>query len=242
DEHATQAQAEAGTSTGVWMSPLRVVQHFLSKLSDKTDGTSHELAASEYALGLVNSKAQEALDDEKLHWVKVASGSWELITANSTTGKYVDTIETGHAAAGRAHWTGRFKVKINSGGTISSSDYKNCWWSFRGEARDVTVWNSEAGIVQVVIDVYAYGNAIASSTDTDSATWELWELQSDSATRAAESESELPPEPLLAYNYTTELFTLILTGNYDDIPQGSILIDDDEAMRIQVEKQLIDGD
>ncbi|KGT33874.1 hypothetical protein HC02_24535 [Vibrio parahaemolyticus] len=135
------------------------------------------MAASEYALGLVNAKAQEALDDEKLHWVKVASGSWELITANSTTGKYVDTIDTGHVAATRDHWTGRFKVKIHSGGTISSSDYTNCWWSFRGEARDVTFWNSEAGTTQVVIDVYAYGNAIASSTDTDYATWELWELQ-----------------------------------------------------------------
>ncbi len=176
DEHATQAQAEEGTSAGVWMSPLRVAQHLLSKLSDKIDGTSHVLSATEYALGLVNAKAQQAID-EQLHWVKVASGSWKLITANSTTGKYVDTIETGHAAASRDHWTGRYKVKIHSGGSISSSDYKNCWWSFRGEARDVTVWSSEAGIVQVVIDVYAYGNAIASSTDTDSATWELWELQ-----------------------------------------------------------------
>ncbi|MDG2810196.1 hypothetical protein P7L89_26675, partial [Vibrio parahaemolyticus] len=57
DEHATQAQAEEGTSAGVWMSPLRTAQHFLSKLSDKIDGTSHDLAASEYALGLVNAKA-----------------------------------------------------------------------------------------------------------------------------------------------------------------------------------------
>ncbi|AYO07255.1 phage tail protein [Vibrio parahaemolyticus] len=60
DEHATQAQAEEGTSAGVWMSPLRTAQHFLSKLSDKIDGTSHVLAASEYALGLVNKKAEDA--------------------------------------------------------------------------------------------------------------------------------------------------------------------------------------
>ncbi|EOG1476791.1 phage tail protein [Vibrio parahaemolyticus] len=60
DEHATQAQAEEGSSAGVWMSPLRTAQHFLSKLSDKIDGTSHVLAASEYALGLVNKKAEDA--------------------------------------------------------------------------------------------------------------------------------------------------------------------------------------
>ncbi|EJL3958157.1 phage tail protein [Vibrio parahaemolyticus] len=63
DEHATQAQAEEGTSAGVWMSPLRTAQHFLSKLSDKIDGTSHVLAASEYALGLVNKKAEDAYSE-----------------------------------------------------------------------------------------------------------------------------------------------------------------------------------
>ncbi|HCE4778052.1 TPA: phage tail protein [Vibrio parahaemolyticus] len=234
DEHATQAQAEEGTSAGVWMSPLRVAQHFLSKLSDKIDGTSHELAASEYALGLVNAKAQEALDDEKLHWVKVASGEWDLIAKNSTTGVHVNTIETGYASASRDHWSGRFKVKIRSSGTITSLDANSCWWSYRGEARDITVWSSAAGINQVVIDVYAFGNSIDDSYGA--AKWELWELQSDSATRAAELESESELPILLAYNYTTGLFALILSGDEDDIPEGSVLIDDNEAMRIQAEK------
>lgn len=172
DEHATQAQAEEGTSTGVWMSPLRVAQHFLSKLSDKIDGTSHELAASEYALGLVNAKAQEALDDEKLHWVKVASGSCSIPWKNGTSGTLAGTIETGYSASGRKHYSGRFKVNILSNGTAESSDPTNCWWSFKGEPREVTYWS---GTPQVVIDVYAYGAGLVSGTGGTS--WELWELQ-----------------------------------------------------------------
>ncbi|HBC3519359.1 TPA: phage tail protein [Vibrio parahaemolyticus] len=172
DEHATQAQAEEGTSAGVWMSPLRVAQHFLSKLSDKIDGTSHELAASEYALGLVNTKAQEALDDEKLHWVKVASGSCSIPWKNGTSGTLAGTIETGYSASSRRHYSGRFKVNILSDGTAESSDPTNCWWSFRGEPREVTYWS---GTPQVVIDVYAYGAGLVSGTGGTS--WELWELQ-----------------------------------------------------------------
>ncbi|ARR46681.1 hypothetical protein CAY59_20770 [Vibrio campbellii] len=172
DEHATQAQAEEGTSAGVWMSPLRVAQHFLSKLSDKIDGTSHELAASEYALGLVNAKAQEALDDEKLHWVKVASGSCSIPWKNGTSGTLAGTIETGYSASSRKHYSGRFKVNILSNGTAESSDPTNCWWSFRGEPREVTYWS---GTPQVVIDVYAYGANLTSGTGGTS--WELWELQ-----------------------------------------------------------------
>ncbi|ALR94773.1 phage tail protein [Vibrio alginolyticus] len=232
DEHATQAQAEEGTSAGVWMSPLRVAQHFLSKLSDKTDGASHELAASEYALGLVNAKAQEALDDEKLHWVKVASGSCSLPWKNSTTGALVGTIETGYPATSRNHRSGRFKVNILSGGDASSSDPNNCWWAFKGDPREVTFWNGIAGTNQVMIDVYGFGANLQSGTGATS--WELWELQSDSATKTAEPEQHT--EPLLVYNYTTKIFTLVSSGNDDDIPQGSVLIDDDEAMRIQAEK------
>ncbi len=172
DEHATQAQAEEGTSAGVWMSPLRTAQHFLSKLSDKIDGTSHELAASEYALGLVNAKAQEALDDEKLHWVKVASGSCSIPWKNGTTGVLAGTIETGYSVSSRKHYTGRFKVNILSDGTAESSDPTNCWWSFKGEPREVTYWS---GTPQVVIDVYAYGAGLVSGTGGTS--WELWELQ-----------------------------------------------------------------
>ncbi len=172
DEHATQAQAEEGTSTGVWMSPLRVAQHFLSKLSDKIDGASHELAASEYALGLVNTKAQEALDDEKLHWVKVASGSCSIPWKNGTSGTLAGTIETGYSASSRKHYSGRFEVNILSDGTAESSDPTNCWWSFRGEPREVTYWS---GTPQVVIDVYAYGAGLVSGTGGTS--WELWELQ-----------------------------------------------------------------
>ncbi|MCX8816956.1 hypothetical protein [Vibrio parahaemolyticus] len=171
DEHATQAQAEEGTSAGVWMSPLRVAQHFLSKLSDKIDGTSHVLSATEYALGLVNAKAQQALD-EQLHWVKVASGSCSLPWKNSTTGALVGTIETGYSVSSRKHYSGRFKVNIISGGEATSTDPTNCWWAFRGEPREVTYWS---GTPKVLIDVYGYGANLQSGTGATS--WELWELQ-----------------------------------------------------------------
>ncbi|HHY0551938.1 TPA: tail fiber protein [Vibrio parahaemolyticus] len=227
------ANAAQTTADGKWTAQdASDTQKGIMMLSHKTDGSDKTKSASEYALGLVNSKAQEALDDEKLHWVKVASGEWDLIAKNSTSGTYVDTIETGHAAASRDHWSGRFKVKIRSSGAITSSDAYSCWWSFRGEPRDVTVWSSAAGTNQVVIDVYAYGNSIVDSEGT--AGWELWELQSDSTTKIAELEQNR--EPLLAYNYTTGLFALILSGDEDDIPRGSVLIDDDEAIRIQAEK------
>ncbi len=282
DEHATQAQAEEGTSAGVWMSPLRTRQSFtawlsqlvngtsqttgaseyalglvntkaenaqntanekwtaqdatdtqkgITMLSHKTDGTDKAKAASEYALGLVNAKGQQALD-EQLHWVKVASGACSLPWKNSTTGALVGTIETGYPATSREHCSGRFKVNIISGGDASSANPNSCWWSFRGEPREVTFWNSTAGTTQVMIDVYGYGANLENGTGATS--WELWELQSDSATKTAEPEQHT--EPLLVYNYTTEIFTLVSSGNGDDIPQGSVLIDDDEAVRVQAEK------
>ncbi|EJB8454873.1 phage tail protein [Vibrio parahaemolyticus] len=234
DEHATQAQAEEGTNAGVWMSPLRTAQHFLSKLSDKIDGASHELAASEYALGLVNAKTQEALD-EQLHWVKVASGSCSLPWKNSTSGALVGTIETGYPATSRKHYSGRFKVNIISGGDASSADPNNCWWAFRGEPREATFWNGTAGTNQVMIDVFGYGANLQNGTGATS--WELWELQSDSTAKTTEPEQHT--EPLLVYNHTTGIFTLIASGNDDDIPQGSVLIDDDEAMRIQEKKKVL---
>ncbi|EOD5817183.1 phage tail protein [Vibrio parahaemolyticus] len=147
-------------------------QRGIMMLSHKTDGSDKTKSASEYALGLVNTKAQEALDDEKLHWVKVASGSCSIPWKNGTSGTLAGTIETGYSASSRKHYSGRFKVNILSNGTAESSDPTNCWWSFKGEPREVTYWS---GTPQVVIDVYAYGAGLVSGTGGTS--WELWELQ-----------------------------------------------------------------
>ncbi|EIA1766287.1 tail fiber protein [Vibrio parahaemolyticus] len=147
-------------------------QKGIMMLSHKTDGSDKTKSASEYALGLVNTKAQEALDDEKLHWVKVASGSCSIPWKNGTSGTLAGTIETGYSASSRKHYSGRFKVNILSNGTAESSDPTNCWWSFKGEPREVTYWS---GTPQVVIDVYAYGAGLVSGTGGTS--WELWELQ-----------------------------------------------------------------
>lgn len=115
-----------------------------------------------------------ATDVGALQWKKVASGSHPIPWTNSTRETYKDTINTGYTTGlvGREHYSGRFKVKIISNGSISSSKPSETWWSFRGEPREVTPWN---GAAYVLIDVYASGaNLPSGSGETE---WELWELQ-----------------------------------------------------------------
>ncbi|MBD6947967.1 phage tail-collar fiber domain-containing protein [Vibrio parahaemolyticus] len=177
DEHATQAQAEEGTSAGVWMSPLRTAQHFLSKLSDKIDGTSHELAASEYALGLVNSKAQEALDAPRTEWILVDSGDLDFEFRNESLTKR-GSVKTSYSPTSWRHGTNKYKIILNSGGVFETSDTDGAWWTaITKDIRDVTKWTGRGW---VEFDVYTAASGVF---DTGKHTakitsWELYILKS----------------------------------------------------------------
>ncbi|MEF1157927.1 phage tail protein [Vibrio parahaemolyticus] len=310
DEHATQAQAEEGASVGVWMSPLRTRQSFTAWLSQLVNGTSQTTGASEYALGLVNTKAENAqntanskwtaqdatdtqkgitmlshktdgtdkakaaseyalglLDDavddaiaeanSKLRWVMIDNGEIDYSLA-SGGGNFTKrgTIETSYRPPSWDHRSGYYYVLLETAGSFVTADLDVATWSaYATDPTDHTKWRSNVKPNWTEFDVYtsAKGYYTSDSSNPFTATlarWQLWELQSGSATKVAikdgmkvlavsdvhPSELEQRAEPILAYNYTSGLFTIIFSGDEDDIPQGSVLIDDDEAVRIQAEK------
>ncbi|MCR9653441.1 phage tail protein [Vibrio parahaemolyticus] len=222
DEHATQAQAEEGTSAGVWMSPLRARQSFTAWLSQLVNGTSQTTGASEYALGLVNTKAenaqntadekwtaQDATDTQKgittlshktngtdktkaaseyalglveniaqeamlnggVEYVLVKSGSCDIPLKNSAQGTYAGTISTGLAVSGRRHSTNRFKVVLKTDGGVESSSPSSCSWGGYVVCREVTYWS---GTPTLELDVFAYGSSIVSGNFSG---YEVWELK-----------------------------------------------------------------
>ncbi|MGR6861643.1 phage tail-collar fiber domain-containing protein [Aliivibrio salmonicida] len=69
DEHATKSQAEAGVSAAHWMSPLRWMQAFKSRLSNSFTGTRTDYAVSERALsdGL-GTKSDSSHDHDAKYW------------------------------------------------------------------------------------------------------------------------------------------------------------------------------
>ena len=85
NEHATQAQAEAGVSAAHWMSPLRWMQAFKSRLSNSFTGTRTDYAASELALsshfhtpddiGAASGKVWDAI---------IGKGKWSRVAKLST--------------------------------------------------------------------------------------------------------------------------------------------------------------
>ncbi|WP_171254268.1 hypothetical protein, partial [Acinetobacter sp. LMB-5] len=161
----------------VWMSPLRTAQHFLSKLSDKIDGTSHELAASEYALGLINSKAQEALDAPRTEWILVDSGVLDFEFRNESLTKR-GSVKTSYSPTSWQHGTNKYKIILNSGGVFETSDTDGAWWTaITKDIRDVTKWSGRGW---VEFDVYTAASGVF---DTGKHTakitsWELYILKS----------------------------------------------------------------
>lgn len=151
---------------GMWNETTSTAVYFMKQRSDGSGFTFDQLFSKNHP--------PTATEVGALQWKKVASGSCSIAWKNSTRETFMETINTNYKTGltGREHNSGRFRVKILSKGGTNSSDPDNCWWSYRGEPREVTPWT---GSPYVVIDVYAAGAAL--SAGTGGTEWELWELQ-----------------------------------------------------------------
>lgn len=146
-------------------------QKGITMLSHKTDGTDKTKAASEYALGLVEDIAQEAMLNGGVEYVLLKSGSCDIPLKNNARGTYAGTISTGLAVSGRRHSTNRFKVILKTDGNVESSSPSSCTWGGYVVCREVTYWS---GTPTLELDVFAYGSSIASGNFSG---YEVWELK-----------------------------------------------------------------
>ncbi|WP_122036438.1 phage tail protein [Aliivibrio sp. EL58] len=103
NEHATQAQAEAGVSAAHWMSPLRWMQAFKSRLSNSFTGTRTDYAASEKALkdGLETKANSSHIHDDR------------YVQSNENGLKRIPRGNTYDVDESRRYEIGRFSVQTN---------------------------------------------------------------------------------------------------------------------------------
>lgn len=172
DNAQTAANNAQNTADSKWLAKdASTTEKGILMLSHKTDGTDQTKAASEYALGLVEDIAQDALANGGLQYVLVDSGTCDIPLKNSVQGTYSGTITTGLSVAGRRHHTNRFKVTLKTDGPVESSTPSSCYWGGYVVCREFTRWS---GTPMLELDVYAYGTGIVSGTFTG---YEVWELR-----------------------------------------------------------------
>lgn len=172
DNAQTAANNAQNTADSKWLAKdASTTEKGILMLSHKTDGTDQTKAASEYALGLVEDIAQDALANGGLQYALVKSGSCDLPLKNSARGTYSGTISTGLSVTGRRHNTNRFKVILKTDGSIESSSPSTCTWGGYVVCREVTYWS---GTPTLELDIFAYGAGIASGAFSG---YEVWELQ-----------------------------------------------------------------